>query len=160
MKECFKCNQLIKKNLNFCSNCGHNQLQTTLNKNSSILIVLGILTIIGSLFTIARAYFYEIISLFDTEHYYYRGYIYAGTSIGTIIGAIIIMQKKKYGLYIYSACQVIYIITVIYATFLYKDDDFFKDSNELAITIALFFLIPSIIFLVLYWSIMVRKHLR
>ena len=43
---------------------------------------------------------------------------------------------------------------------IYENDDFFKDSNELAITIALFFLIPSIIFLVLYWSTMVRKHLR
>jgi len=163
MKECVKCNQQINNNLNFCPNCGHNQIQTTLNQNSSVLIILGILTIVGSLFTIVRAYFYEIISLIDSDHDYYRGWIYAGTSLGTLVGAIIIMLKKKYGLYIYSISQIIYIITVIYATFIYNDnvnnDGFFKDTNELAIAIAMLFLVPSIIFLALYWSKYVRKHL-
>ncbi|MDA9563117.1 hypothetical protein N9R81_00415 [Flavobacteriales bacterium] len=74
------------------------------------------------------------------------------------------LQKKLNGLYTYSFFQLIYIITVIVASFSYNDlFDSYGDSNSdtlLATGIAMFFLLPSILFLILYWTNIARKHLH
>lgn len=152
---------------NFCPTCGEDQrdnIPTQLKSNASFLIVLCVLTIIGSVFTIGRAYLYEMVSMMDEDSNYMRGWIYAGTAIGTLAGAIMMIQRKLNGLYIYSAFQTIYIITVVFASLSYSDAfDDYGDGHEaslLASGIAMFFLLPSILFLILYWTNMIKKHLN
>ncbi|MCT4580534.1 MAG: hypothetical protein N4A35_03880 [Flavobacteriales bacterium] len=131
------------------------------NHSSTLLYTLCILTIVGSIFTMARAFLYEIVSMIDNNSDYYRGWIYGLTSVGTLIGAVLMIQKLLIGLYVYSIAQVLYIITVILAVYSYQYAFGPHDNNSIfiATTIALIFLIPSIIFLVLYWTNMIKKHL-
>ena len=117
-----------------------------------------VLTIIGSVFTIGRAYLYETVSMMDGHSNYIRGWIYAGSAVGTLVGAIMMIQKKLNGLYIYSAFQGIYIITVLVASFSYSDKG--NSASLLASGIAMFFLLPSILFLILYWTNMIKKQLK
>lgn len=160
--KCIRCNQPLNENTNFCPACGEDQRVNSLvekKENASFLVVLCVLTIIGSAFTMARAFLYEIISFSMDEHNYLRGWIYAGTSIGTLVGAIMMLQRKLIGLHIYSVAQIIYILTVIAAAFSY-DDVFGSDASLIALGIGMFFVIPSIIFLILYWTNMVKRHLK
>ena len=165
MINCKRCNQEMDEETNYCPTCGEDQRALNINQeksNASFLIVLCVLTIIGSAFTIGRAFLYEMVSMMDNSSNYLRGWVYAGSAIGTLVGAILMIQRKLKGLYIYSAFQIVYIFTVIIASFSYNDTfgSHGKEASLLASGIAMFFLIPSIIFLVLYWTNMIRKHLR
>lgn len=161
MTNCKRCNGQMDEESNFCPNCGEDQRANNViqyKSNSSFLIVLCVLTIIGSVFTIGRAYLYEMVSMMDGHSNYIRGWIYAGSALGTLVGAIMMIQKKLNGLYIYSAFQGIYIITVLVASFSYSDKG--RSASLLASGIAMFFLLPSILFLILYWTNMIKKHLN
>ena len=173
MTNCKRCNQQMDEEINFCPTCGEDkrghfvsQQQHQQKSKPTFLIVLCVLTIIGSVFTIGRAYLYEMVSMMDGHSNYIRGWIYAGSAIGTLTGAIMMTQRKLNGLYIYSIFQVIYIITVIIASFSYGDT--FGGTNDLATfganafasVVAIFFLIPSVLFLVLYWTNMIKKYLK
>jgi hypothetical protein len=165
MTNCIRCNQNLEKETNFCPNCGEDQSLNEVTReksNASFLIVLCTLTIIGSIFTIARAYLYEMVAMMDSGIDYVRGWIYAGSGIGTLIGAVLMIQRKLLGLYVYSIFQVIYIITVIVASFSYGSvmEEYGDEINLIASAIAMFFIIPSLAFLGLYWTKMVRKHLK
>lgn len=152
----------MDQEINFCPNCGEDQRIINTKDNATFLIVLCVLTIIGSIFTIGRAYLYEMISMMDNNSNYLRGWVYAASGIGTLVGAIMMIKRSLKGLYIYTASQVIYIITVIIASFSYGDE-FGSHGNEatlLASAIAMFFLLPSVVFLVLYWLKMNKKHLN
>jgi hypothetical protein len=131
------------------------------NNKGTFLTFLCVLTIIGSLFTILRGYLYELISTIDTDHSYFRGWIYILSSIGTAVGAILMLQKKFIGLIIYTVCQIIYLLTIVYATSQYANDSV-SDFNfgALAVAISAFFLFPSLIVLVLYWLDINRKLLK
>jgi hypothetical protein len=164
MINCKRCNQQMEEEISFCPTCGEDQRANNINQersNASFLIALCVLTIVGSIFTIGRAYLYEMISMMDGSNNYLRGWIYAGSSIGTLVGAIMMIQRKLNGLYVYSAFQIVYIIAVIIASFSYSDSfgSHGKEASLLASGIAMFFLIPSIIFLTLYWTKMIKKHL-
>ena len=161
MTNCKRCNGQMDKESNFCPICGEDQRANKINQfksNASFLIVLCVLTIIGSVFTIGRAYLYEMVSMMDGHSNYIRGWIYAGSAVGTLVGAIMMIQKKLNGLYIYSAFQGIYIITVLVASFSYSDKG--NSASLLASGIAMFFLLPSILFLILYWTNMIKKQLK
>ena len=165
MTNCKRCNQQMDEGTNFCPTCGEDQRANNVNQqksNATFLMILCVLTIIGSIFTIARAYLYEMVSMIGGElggnSNYIRGWIYACSSIGTLVGAIMMLNRKLNGLYIYSAFQIIYIVTVIIASFSYGDT--FKGATALASGIAMFFLLPSILFLVLYWTNIIKKHLK
>jgi len=167
MTNCKRCNGQMDEETNFCPICGEDQRANIVNQqksNASFLIVLCVLTIIGSVFTIGRAYLYEMVSMMDEHSNYIRGWIYAGSAVGTLAGAIMMMQRKLNGLYIYSAFQGIYIITVLVASFSYSDafgsHGKGNEASLLASGIAMFFLLPSILFLILYWTNMIKKHLK
>lgn len=156
MTNCKRCSGQMDEESNFCPICGEDQRANNVNQyksNASFLIVLCVLTIVGSVFTIGRAYLYEMVSMMGGHSNYIRGWIYAGSAVGTLVGAIMMIQKKLNGLYIYSAFQGIYIITVLVASFSYGDA--FGSINKgnsaslLASGIAMFFLLPSILFLIL-----------
>jgi hypothetical protein len=158
MKSCIACNAEIEDGFNFCKICGSNQKA---QKNDSIkskgllLTILCVLTIIGSLFGIVRGWIYELVSTVGNDDYF-RGWIYIFANIGTLVGAILMLKRKKIGLHLYSVFQVIYILTVIYATVIYEVSDF----EGLAIVASMFFLIPSIVFLILYWQKKIVKYLH
>ncbi|WP_202857212.1 zinc ribbon domain-containing protein [Fulvivirga marina] len=154
MKTCIKCQESIEIETRFCPKCGLDQNQITLVASSSFLITLCILTIVGSVITIGRALLYEIVAS-AVEQDYYRGWIYFWSSGGTLIGAIMMLQKKINGLYVYSISQVIYLITIVVASFSYGDV-----SAEIAFFVAMCFFLPSLVMLYLYWLKVVRQHLN
>ena len=156
MKKCIRCNQPIENALNFCPTCGEDQRGEN-TSNATFLIVLCIFTIIGSVFTMGRAFFYEMISLSVESHTYLRGWVYFGSAIGTIVGAFMMIQKKIRGLYVYSIFQIIYILTVIIASLSYGSPG--ELTGLFATGISMFFIIPSILFLVLYWTDIVKRNL-
>lgn len=158
MKSCIACNAEIEDEFNFCKICGTNQIvpQNDLIKSSAtFLIGLCILTIVGSLFGIARGWIYEIVSTMG-DGGYFRGWIYIITNIGTLVGAIMMLKRNKRGLHLYTVSQGAYILTVIYATIVYETSDF----GGYALAISMLFLVPSAVFLVLYWQKINVKHLQ
>jgi len=152
MKNCIRCTQEIDNNVNFCPKCGASQK----NDNPTFLIVLCVMTILGSLFVMARGFLYEMFSTIGDNENYNRGWIFFLTGIGTLVGALLMLKRKILGLYIYSGFQIFYILTVCYTASVYDDDDL---TNLISIGIAGFFIIPSIVILLLYWTRTCRKYL-
>jgi hypothetical protein len=159
MKSCIACNAEIEEEFNFCKICGSNQNvqpNDLIKGNTTFLTILCILTIGGSLFGMARGWIYEIVSTVGNDGYF-RGWIYIITNIGTLVGAIIMLMRKKNGLHLYTVSQSIYILTVIYTTMVYESSSYF---GGYAIAISTLFLVPSILFLILYWQNINTKHLE
>ncbi|WP_298427528.1 hypothetical protein [uncultured Kordia sp.] len=167
MRNCISCYQQITDDVNFCPHCGAKQSQLhtqeevrathqeTENKPVVIIIVLAILTICGSIFTIGRAVLYELVgSMANDDGIMIRAGIYVFASIGTIAGAIMMLLKKMNGLYLYTVCQIIYIIAATFAAIAHNS------KENLASVIFVFFVAPSILFLIFYWIKDVRKHLK
>ncbi|WP_298512843.1 zinc ribbon domain-containing protein [uncultured Kordia sp.] len=167
MKNCIACNQPIAAEVKFCPHCGAKQPSQTANipntaeqeaqaKPPTIIIILAVLTICGSLFGIGRALLYDLFgSATNDDSIRIRAIIYVVTSVGTILGAVFMLLKQRKGLYIYTVFQVIYIATVIYAASAHSH----KDEN-LSSAMLVFFVVPAILFLILYWLKDIRKHLK
>jgi hypothetical protein len=143
------------------------QISPALNKrpSSAILDTLCVLTLIGSVFTILRAIVYLTISSVGPGETWgdlmnVRGSLYLLTSIGTIIGAVKMLNKEMFGLHVYTVSQVIYLITVFFALSYYLDE--FKSSlgDQFAIILIMFFVVPSVVILALYWTQMAKQHLK
>ena len=167
MKNCIACNTDIEEDAHFCPDCGANQgvkiVYVEKHNKPVTLIVLCVLTICGSLFTVLRALIYEFFAaIADDEGIAMRGIIYILTSAGTITGAILMLGKRLAGLYVYTISQVIYIVTIFVAAFSYTDKFSLtpSGSRDLSTIIIFYFGIPSIIFLVVYWLSDIRKDLK
>ena len=166
MNKCIKCGVAQNENQEFCHVCGQNQFEKPPQSaalptgSSTFLTILCVFTIIGSLFGMARGFLYEIVAAAADNETYIRGWIYGFTNLGTLIGAILMLQKSKTGLYVYSVAQGIYIITVLFATLVYTGNELFAGAEEMAFIISVGFLIPSILFPILYWLDVNKKHLR
>ncbi|EDP95329.1 hypothetical protein KAOT1_09661 [Kordia algicida OT-1] len=151
----------------FCPECGTNQgvkvVYIDRNDKPVGLIVLCVLTICGSLFTIGRAIIYELFAaITEDEGIATRGLIYILTSVGTIIGAVLMISRKLIGLYIYSVSQVIYIITLVIAIYTHNSETGFVPRNGLADMSGImifYFGLPALIFLGVYWLKDIRKYL-
>jgi hypothetical protein len=142
------------------------QISPVLNKRSSsaILATLCVLTLIGSVFTILRAIVYFTISSVGAGETWadsmnVRGSLYLLTSIGTIIGAVKMLNKEMLGLHVYTVSQVIYLITVFFALSYYLDK-FKSFGDSFAIMLVMFFVVPSVVILALYWTQMAKQHLK
>ena len=161
MKTCPNCNSDNSDANSFCGQCGRlfdqdpqpvfTSVRPKENSPNVTILILGILTIVGSIFTIWRGLYYEIFA----DEGYWRGWVYAISSLGTLGGAILMIQRNYTGLIVYTAFQSIYILTVLIAILSYAGDW----TGPLALAIGMLFLIPSTIFLVLYWAL-VAKHLQ
>ena len=143
------------------------QISPALNDKSSsaILNTLCVLTLIGSVFTILRAFVYfAISSMADGQTWAdlmnVRGSLYLLTSIGTIIGAVKMLNKEMLGLHVYTVSQVIYLITVFFALSYYLDKFKSNFGDQFAIIVVMFFVVPSVVILALYWTQMARQHLK
>ena len=89
-----------------------------------------------------------------------RGSLYLLTSIGTIIGAVKMLNKEMLGLHVYTVSQVIYLITVFFALSYYLDKFESNFGDQFAIIVVMFFVVPSVVILALYWTQMARQHLK
>ncbi len=143
------------------------QISPVLNKRSSsaILATLCVLTLIGSVFTILRAFVYFTISSVGAGETWadsmnVRGSLYLLTSIGTIIGAVKMLNKEMLGLHVYTVSQVIYLITVFFALSYYLDKFKSNFGDQFAIMLVMFFVVPSVVILALYWTQMAKQHLK
>ena len=143
------------------------QISPALNDRSSsaILNTLCVLTLIGSVFTILRAFVYfAISSMADGQTWAdlmnVRGSLYLLTSIGTIIGAVKMLNKEMLGLHVYTVSQVIYLITVFFALSYYLDKFKSNFGDQFAIIVVMFFVVPSVVILALYWTQMAKQHLK
>lgn len=151
----------------FCPECGTNQgvkvVYVDRNDKPVGLIVLCVLTICGSLFTIGRAIIYELFAaITEDDGIATRAFIYILTSAGTIIGAVLMIARKLIGLYVYTASQVIYIITLVVGIYIHNSGTSFIPNNGLAQMSGImifYFGLPAIIFLVVYWLKDIRKYL-
>ena len=142
------------------------QISPALNNRSSsaILNTLCVLTLIGSIFTILRGIVYLTISSGGggawADLMNVRGSLYLLTSIGTIIGAVKMLNKEMLGLHVYTVSQVIYLITVFFALSYYLDKFKSNFGDQFAIIVVMFFVVPSVVILALYWTQMARQHLK
>ena len=143
------------------------QISPALNDRSSsaILNTLCVLTLIGSVFTILRAFVYfAISSMADGQTWAdlmnVRGSLYLLTSIGTIIGAVKMLNKEMLGLHVYTVSQVIYLITIFFALSYYLDEFESNFGDQFAIMLVMFFVVPSVVILALYWTQMAKQHLK
>ena len=142
------------------------QISPALNNRSSsaILNTLCVLTLIGSVFTILRGIVYLTISSGGggawADLMNVRGSLYLLTSIGTIIGAVKMLNKEMLGLHVYTVSQVIYLITVFFALSYYLDKFKSNFGDQFAIIVVMFFVVPSVVILALYWTQMARQHLK
>jgi len=129
----------------------------------AILIILGILTILGSLVLMTYFLFFysvastasSIASEFAQERVQiipFLSYLYAPACVGTLIGAVMMIMKKKKGLMLYSICQITFILVYVINNLSYAfAGEFFIYT--------LLLLVPSVLFLGLYWSKDIKKHL-
>ena len=142
------------------------QISPALNNRSSsaILNTLCVLTLIGSVFTILRGIVYFTISSGGggawADLMNVRGSLYLLTSIGTIIGAVKMLNKEMLGLHVYTVSQVIYLINIFFALSYYLDEFKSNFGDQFAIIVVMFFVVPSVVILALYWTQMARQHLK
>lgn len=123
-------------------------------KTSSTLVLLCILTLLGSVFILLKGLIGYFI-LADSNATRSEGgilfinvvyFIEFLTCIGAIVGAIIMLIGKKIGLVIYAISSILYILlTVAFAVFC-----FFSIIGIPVGLLQLLYLIPSILFLILY----------
>ena len=123
---------------------------------TAMLVTISVLTIIGSIFGILRGLFYEAVADFaDSSHSYWRGWAYALLNLGTLVGAIVMLQRSVAGLYVYTICQVLYLVLIAYTTVIYS-----SDGGIFALLLGATFFLPSLVFLVLYLLPGTRRALR
>jgi hypothetical protein len=164
MENCQHCETEIASTDPYCSNCGQSReismpviepdknIGSTSEKgNATLLLVLCILSLLGSLIGIFRGALYQMIG----DNDYFRGWIFIILNIGTIVGAIYLLQKKVLGLYLYSAFQGLYLLSIIWTAAVWLNEM----DYEIVLIFALIFFLPSLIFLRVYWSKPVRGNL-
>jgi len=122
--------------------------ETNSKGNIIILRSLAVLSIIGSL-----QFGSGILSIFSRLSYMtILEFAFTFSSLGTLLGAILMFFRKKKGLYIYSLFQLAHIISLLSGLFYYFD----------LFTLLLSFftvIFPNALFLALYWSKQIRQNL-
>jgi hypothetical protein len=123
-------------------------------QTSSTLVLLCILTLLGSVFILLKGLIGYFILADSNDTRSEGGILFINlvyfveflTCIGAIVGAIIMLVGKKIGLVIYAISSVLYILlTVAFAVFC-----FFSLIGIPVGLLQLLYLIPSILFLILY----------
>jgi len=157
MSYCPHCGQAKLQQAAACTSCGSSQIpqkelptQTPPRNLLSSFIMLCVLTIMGSLLGMVRGFFYqEIAEVFENESYW-RGWAFLILNIGTLLGAIIMLQKKAIGLAIYTVFQLGYIGMIIYTTSIYHHG---SGGILFSTVISSIFLIPAVGILIIYWTV-------
>lgn len=154
MKSCINCSVVLKDDDIFCGSCGEEQnlflekSQPIRNKAKDFITVLCILTLVGSFFGMFRGLFYQFVADAGNNDTYYRGLIFFIANLGTMAGAIMMLNRSKIGLYIFTGFQSLYLIMVIITSLVYFEDE---ESAVLSFMLAMIFFLPSLAFLIMYW---------
>lgn len=128
--------------------------QHEIKKSSSTLIALCILTLLGSFFILFKGIITFLILADSNSTRTESGIAFVNavyflefiSCIGSIVGAILMLNRKKIGLLIYQVSSVLYIaLTAAFAIFC-----FFSIIGILIGILQFFYLAPSILFLLLY----------
>ena len=128
--------------------------QNEQKQTSSTLVVLCILTLLGSVFILLKGLIGYFILADSNDTRSEGGILFINlvyfieflTCIGAIVGAIIMLIGKKIGLVIYAISSILYILlTVAFAVFC-----FFSIIGIPVGLLQFLYLIPSILFLILY----------
>ena len=112
------------------------------------LTILCILTIVGSVMGMMRGWFYQLVaeaaSSLDDEggEQYVRGWYYVLLDLGTLFGAIAMLNRARLGLFLYTACQAVYLFMILQLA---------VPAGAPGLTLASPFLVPSLAMLILYW---------
>jgi hypothetical protein len=123
-------------------------------QTSSTLVVLCILTLLGSVFILLKGFIGYFILADSNDTRSEGGILFINlvyfieflTCIGAILGAIIMLVGKKIGLVIYAISSILYILlTAAFAVFC-----FFSIIGIPVGLLQFLYLIPSILFLILY----------
>jgi hypothetical protein len=123
-------------------------------QSSSTLLVLCILTLIGSVFVLLKGFIAYAILLQSNDTRSESGILLINsvyvieflTCFGTIVGAILMLTGKKLGLLIYQISSIVYIVlTAVFALFC-----FFSIIGIPVGLLQFIYLAISIVFLVLY----------
>jgi hypothetical protein len=123
-------------------------------QTSSTLVVLCILTLLGSVFILLKGLISYFVLTVSDDARSESGILFINmvyfieflTCIGTIAGAIIMLIGKKAGLVIYAISSILYILfTAAFAVFC-----FFSIIGIPVGLLQFLYLIPSIVFLILY----------
>ena len=135
--------------------------QNEQKQTSSTLVLLCILTLLGSVFILLKGLIGYFILADSNDTRSEGGILFINlvyfieflTCIGAIVGAIIMLIGKKIGLVIYAISSILYILlTVAFAVFC-----FFSIIGIPVGLLQFLYLLPSIVFLILY--IFQAKHL-
>jgi hypothetical protein len=127
---------------------------TEQKKTSSTLLVLCILTLLGSVFVLLKGFIAYAILLSSNNTRSESGILFINTlyciefltCIGTIVGAILMLTGKKLGLLVYQISSIVYIVlTALFALFC-----FFSIIGILIGLLQFIYLAISIVFFVLY----------
>ena len=120
------------------------------NTKANIIILLS-LSILSAIKSLPEAL--GILSIYNRLSYItILDFVLMLSSLGTLLGAIIMFFRNKKGLYIYSLFQLTYIISII-AMLFYNFDMFTLFISCLTV------IFPAVLFLLLYWSKQIRENL-
>jgi hypothetical protein len=127
---------------------------TEQKKTSSTLLVLCILTLLGSVFVLLKGFIAYAILLSSNNTRSESGILFINTlyciefltCIGTIVGAILMLTGKKLGLLVYQISSIVYmVLTALFALFC-----LFSIIGILIGLLQFIYLAISIVFFVLY----------
>lgn len=120
--------------------------------------ILCILSFIGPVHVVLIGLFYLIFgaALKDIS-LLIIGVLWSASSVGTGIGAIMLLKKLNKGLFVYTLNQVVYVSTAIYVAIITIIS---PKTEGLGGLIFVFLVTPSLIFLGIFWYSKLRTHLR
>ena len=175
MKYCTSCGTALPDDrVKFCSSCGAAQtvfIEKDTSGNSAALVALCILTILGSVLGIIKGFLVQAVYSTASGGYYYGqhdsgpevpfGYLSAAFNLGTLVGAILMLNRKKDGFVTYLVCQCANILIVCYWALFgaHTMRHYESGFTPYLLILASITVIPSIVFMVLY-NMMVRKLLH
>ena len=167
MKYCSKCGEQLDEANKYCPGCGAAQNKEESEphlrdqKLPAIVITLAILTLLGSAFGIIRGMFYQTFaSLFESTSLYNegyaRGYILVFLNLGTLIAAILMLNLKRMGYYLYLLFQSAYLVFTFYILLIYSSADTLSINdgfNPIILLLGSVFWLPSSIMILLYLTL-------
>lgn len=163
MKPCIRCGNLIADDANYCNACNSEQIlrfeefEVKPKPNSTFLIVLCVLTILGCLFTLAMLPFSNQAAVQLGMEYPVYLLVASGIMVvGKLAGAIMMLFRKINSLYIYTATAVGSIFVSIYSSFIIDYPEVSRTLTYISMGIGLMF---AAVFIVLYWLPVNRKVL-
>lgn len=173
MKSCIRCTAPLEDVATLCPACGTNQNPALFSKDykykrmrrkedDTFLIVLCALTIVGTIF--GTVTFFVGSQMFNKIYGENVAIVYAVSILvnaGKLTGAVLMLLKKRLGLYIYTIIALLGILYSVFAKYLIVGQ-IVPDAPQipsLQIISTIFSIVFQLVFVVLYWLKVNRKLL-